>query len=233
MRLSVTDILTHSFGRLAALVVVLSFSTLSLAFSQPLAHYDQRVFLGIRGGLNIAKIDGKYDVPEYVSLGHTYKNRLTGHVGLLANYYIGYGLAFQGELNYAMMGSKVENNRQGVAVQAINFLEIPAIARYYFGKRMKKPQFYIETGPVIQIALFANDHYEKGKKIWSKEQYRGASYGVLGGLGLKFYAERYRILVGARYTAGFTDMHEYEKVINKVRAISVGVTIMRDLFYYY
>jgi len=131
-----------------------------------------------------------------------------------------------------MMGSKVENNRQRVTMQALNFIELPAIIRYHVGQP-KKPQLYIEAGPVAQIAFIAKDHTEYGPDIDTKENYRGASYGVTGGLGMQFYAKKYRVLVGGRYTMGFTDMHEFEKVVNKARTFTFGVTIMKDIFYFY
>lgn len=212
-------------------IVALIFMSAS-AYSQALSDYDQRIYFGVKGGVNLAKFSGDFDLPEFVSEDFAYTNRVTGNAGVLLNYYIGNGIAFQGEVNYSMMGSKVKNNRQRVTVQALNFLELPVLIRYYAG-RVKKPQFYIEAGPVAKIVLVAKDHTEYGPKLDAKENYRGASYGITGGLGMQFYAKKYRILVGGRYTMGFTDMHELEQVVNKVRTFTIGVTVMRDIFYYF
>ncbi len=203
------------------------------AYAQaPLAYYDQRIYFGFRGGVNLASIQGDYNIPEFVSTNFAYKNRLTGHFGAVLNYHVTRGVAFQGEVNYSMMGADVENNRQGVVVQALNFLEIPAIVRF-MGGNPKRTQFFVEMGPVAGIALVANDHYADDRTLKTKENYRGASYGVLGGAGLQFYAKKYRVVLSGRYTMGFTDMHEYELVTNKVRAFSFSLTIMKDIFYYY
>lgn len=202
-------------------------------YAQPLSHYGQRIFFGVKGGVNLSTFEGEFDIPEFVSSDFKYTNRLTGYGGLLLNYYIGNGIAFQGEVNYSMMGAKAENNRQNIDLYAVNFLEIPAIIRYHAGQP-KRPQFYIEAGPVMHIALFARDHLDRfDLQRKTKENYRGASYGVTGGMGMQFYAKKYRVLVGGRYTLGFTDINEFERTVNKLRTFSFGVTVMKDIFYYY
>ncbi len=215
-------------GLLGVFLLVLT----SAAFSQPLSSYDQRIFLGIRGGLNITNIEGAFDIPEFVSSDFKYKSRYTGHFGIVGNYHVTRGLAFQAEVNYAMMGAQTENNRQLVDLHAINFLELPVLVRLMAGNH-KKTQVFLEAGPAISIALFAQDHYRDGRILNAKENYHGASYGVLGGVGVQFFAKKYRVALSGRYSYAFTDLNEFVRVTNRMRGITVGLTLMKDIFYYY
>ena len=210
-----------------SLVALASVSGMALfAQSQPQLRTEmsRQVRLGVKAGVNLAKMD----VDE--APGTSVNNKTSMHGGLLVNIPVGSGgLAVQPEVLYNGYGAKMA---QDITIgtttstvryeQDMHYVSLPVMLQW-----KSAGGFYLETGPQASYLLKATQ--DNGETdVSNKEAFDKFDFAWAGGLG---YMSRIGLGVGARYNYGLSNVIEdgggdnsandgYEL---KNRVISVGL----------
>lgn len=170
---------------------------LAVSFTVVISH--AQVKFGVKGGLNIATIVGKY-VEGYTS-------KVGIHLGGLANLPLTSKLSAQGEVYYSMQGA----NWDGEGKSSLNYLQIPVMVKYNF-----TPQIFAEAGPQIGLLVSAKDTYD-GESTDIKEFLESTDLSLAIGGG---YNVNSRLSIYARYNVGFSKIYISEK--NRVGQVGVN-----------
>ncbi len=167
-----------------------------------LAHVNaQDVEFGIKGGLNFATITGD----------NTSKNQTVTafNFGAMAEIKISDKFSLQPELLYSGQGYDTDIDTEGII--ALNYLNIPVIAKYYVTKKLN-----LEAGPQIGFLLST-----KGGTKDYKDLFKTTDFGVNMGIGYKLDSG---LNFGARYVLGLSNINDAGGTTNKngVFQLSVG-----------
>lgn len=164
------------------LVVIWSASVMA----QPRLRQPEQ-YIGVHGGalasmmLFTPRVDGSYVLLDRLLM--------SGNGGLVYRYNAHKVCGLQVELNYMQRGwcEKLNEEEDGVAVnytRRLNYLELPFMAHFYFGK--KKVRGFVNIGPQIGVCFLES---ESGTKHPTKQsQYQPIDHkfdwGLTGGLGM-------------------------------------------------
>jgi len=177
----------------------------------------QYCYFGVRGGMNISNYRGRYK-------NGNYETKISPVAGLVAGYQKNEKLAFFAEVNYDVRGAKynqivedgiVYKTEYKDIVQAVNYLNIPLMARFGLGE---KEWFYSYAGLYGGFVLSA---HIKGKQVITnkfdpsdvvetpvdkdyKNEMKTFDMGAVIGVGVDFrVARRMDILADLRYNWGW------------------------------
>lgn len=156
----------------------------------------QNTSIGLRGGLNFAKISGDDVSPDT-------KSKLGVNFGALLTYSITSNFGITGELNFTGKGYK--DGSSDVTV-GINYLEIPIYGAYYFGAADASLRPKIFAGPTVGILMTAT---AKGDDtdLDLKEFYEPLELGAVFGVGVhKRVGDGNWVCIDLRYNLGVTDI---------------------------
>jgi hypothetical protein len=162
---------------------------------------------GVKAGLNLSNLGGDAD---------GYDMRPSFHLGGYVNIGLTDKLSFQPELLYNSIGAKYEGG-DAEGTLKLSYISLPLDLQYSFGK------FNVHAGPQVSFLASAKDKWEEGSDSGEddiKEAFKGIDLGLNIGFGLNFG----KLDVGARYTAGLSNIIDEgdAKVTNNVIQLSVG-----------
>ena len=193
------------FKKLTVLLLALSLSTIGIA----------QFSIGLKGGANIGKIDGKSFEDEFA-------------YGYLLGAFVEVGkgkISFQPELIFSQTQAKVDSNfkviYQGAFNSAyndeikLNYLSIPLVFNYKLGKSLR-----LQAGPQFSV-LMDNDKtlFQNGQTAFDD-----GDLSMLGGAELKF--SRFRLT--GRYVVGLgniNDIDDKDKWKSQAIQVSLGLAL--------
>ena len=175
-------------------------SSLLIAAALPQAstaqtHYSANVAVGVKGGLNLSRVQFTPSVEQSFNPGFnggvTFRYIEENHFGLIV------------ELNYEQRGWKEDFEDRGEFrySRTVDFLQLPFLAHIYFGRRGK---FFINAGPSVSLRLrestssnfdYANVSSISGFPLRTTAQFtlpakQKIDYGISAGLGGEFSINR-------------------------------------------
>ena len=183
--------------------------------------YRSDLAIGVNGGYALNK----------VSFDPTIKQKYHGGMmgGITIRYtserYFGICCALQAEVNYAQLGWK-ENIETSTDTyeRAVNYIQVPLLARLGYGKENKGVMGYLVLGP--QLGFYLNDKEKRGGE-WSEAtlalrpnlvtaQYtlpiqHTFEYGLTGGLGAELSSKAGHFLLEGRYYFALSDLFKNGK----------------------
>lgn len=163
----------------------------------------QGVNLGIKAGLNMAKLSG--EIPQLSDL--KMKNGL--HLGIFADLKLSDKFAISPEILYSKQGTKAEEGDLN-----LNYLNVPVFAKIYFAKILN-----IHVGPQFGALMSA---VSKDEDV--KANYKDYDFSVAAGLGLDIPLG---IKAGARYNLGLGSISELDADLsNQYFQIYVGYSFL-------
>jgi hypothetical protein len=179
----------------------------------------QEVAIGLKGGLNFAKIDGNTS-----SFSSAYKN----HTGFNAGAFVLFKLSkigIQPEVLFSQQGSKVTVNSQNFKSN-FNYVNIPVLLKLYTVLGIN-----IQVGPQFGFVMSAKqdepDAYGNITSVNYKDQLKKADLSAAMGLGWDL---PFGLSIDARYNLGLTKINSQagsESAKNQVIQISVGYKIIK------
>jgi hypothetical protein len=160
---------------------------------------------GVKGGLNVSNITGKYT--------EGYRSKIGLHLGGLANLTLTEKLSVQGELLYSAQGARWDDDDEKTM---LGYMQLPILVRYKIAGG-----FYAEAGPQFGLLVRAKDDNE-GDVYDIKEYLKKSDISLAMGVG---YDINSNLGVYSRYTAGLTSFYDTEK--NSVFQLGVSYTFPR------
>lgn len=205
--------------------------------------------IGVNGGMNFSRVSFLHnDIYRINELGN--QSMKTGYrLGVVFRYINQKHFGVQIEANYLKAGwSEKFHEDEGFTMvneidlqdvklsRSFSFIEIPALAHIYFGK--KKFRFFIELGPELSIMTqygelkwnIPDDDERKAALLNDDprlhEDHNKLNYGLAAGLGFDILIGRCHAIIGGRYTFGFKDLYDNAKsdVFQRSNNQWVGVT---------
>ncbi len=205
------------------------------AYAQKLRRdQEQEIAVGLTGGMSFSRVSFLHN--------NTYRANELGNQGFWPGYRFGAVFRYtnqthfgvQLEVCYTQAGWKEKfeetsgiamvnkQNMQNVQLsRRLEYIEIPALAHIYFGKR--KVRFFVELGPKICVNTKYADlewNIPEGDARRSailfddprlSDDHSKIDYGLCGGLGLDFLIGRCHALISGRYSYDFKDIYGNEK----------------------
>ncbi len=180
-----------------------------------IAAQAQTIYLGPKIGANISTLA----VSPNSSLTN-YKQRVGLHVGAMANVGLSEMFSIQAELGYSQLGSKIEVPIVGTTTDlSLGYMEIPVMAQLKLGAA-EKLQFFVEAG--AGIGLFLSGKFED--ESVNKEDYKGSNFfGAFGG-GLLIPAGQGKVMLGARYGLGLSDINNSRLATSEIKTRNIGIS---------
>ncbi|UCD83809.1 MAG: outer membrane beta-barrel protein [Deltaproteobacteria bacterium] len=169
---------------------------------------QRRIRIGLKAGVNFAKFNIEEDIGENIEdfAGGEPKFKPGICLGASVTYRINNIFAVQPEVLLTMKGTKMEFDSNGstdVDTWALNYLEIPVLAKLSIPVWSNRPHLFL--GPALAIKLDAEREWEyegnSGKDDFS-EHMEDIDFGLVIGGGLDFELGRGRLSFDTRYTAG-------------------------------
>jgi len=168
-----------------------------------LAAKAQGVNLGIKAGLNMAKLSG--EIPGWSDL--KMKNGL--HLGLFADLKLSDKFAISPEVLYSKQGAESDEGEL-----SLSYLNVPVFAKIYFAKILN-----IHVGPQFGSLMKAVSQDED-----VKANYKNYDFSVAAGLGLDI---PFGIKAGARYNLGLGSISELDNDLsNQYFQIYLGYSFL-------
>ncbi len=153
---------------------------------------------GVKGGLNLATLDG--------SINRRSEVRPAVHGGLYLTAWVGKQVAVQPEVLYSEQGMKFGLSPTGATDNTLRLqvIDIPLLLKVYpFGKH-----FFAEVGPQFGLLVGAEEERvssggAKAVTTELKRKYKNSDYAAVAGLGV----EAGRLLLGVRGIYGLSDLN--------------------------
>ena len=166
----------------------------------------QQVMFGLKAGLNVSTFSG--------SDADGSKSLIGFHAGGLVNIPVSGGFSVQPELVYSGQGSKGDDGNGGTAIQHLDYLNIPVLAKYTF-----TGGFFAETGPQLGFLLSAKVK-ASGITADDKELFKSTDFAWALGVG---YTSSANIGGSVRYNFGLgkLDKDGAAKAYNSVFQIGI------------
>ncbi|HZH95936.1 MAG TPA: porin family protein [Flavisolibacter sp.] len=172
--------------------------------------------IGVKGGANITKIDGKSFKDEFL-YGY--------HVGGFAEIGLGKKLGLQPEVLFNQFQTRVDSTFKNVYQNALNFsdnrdiklsyLSIPVLVNYKVGNVLT-----LQAGPQFGILIDQNKNLiQNGREAFSK-----GDFSMLGGAVINIS----KLRIGGRYMVGLNninDLDDQNQWKNQGFQVSVGLSL--------
>lgn len=165
-------------------ILTMSISTL-LSYAQ---HSKQRLELGLKGGVNIAKFIQDADNDSRVSFNG----------GGFAHLHLTKHFAIQPELVYSSQGSKFDLNNIEIETR-LGYFNVPVLLQY-----MTNNGFRLETGPQVGVLVSAKSQIGDTKTDIS-DNLKDIDFSWAFGAS---YLTKSRLGINARYNLGLTDIND-------------------------
>lgn len=188
-----------------SLFLVLLFS-LSSSFS-----LAQNTSIGIKGGLNLADLAYENDQETQLKPGLL--------IGGFVTYSTDSGFGFGAELNYAMRGTVLNNDRN----LNLNYLELPLYVKYFFGQPGEKLRPKVMVGPSVGLLLAAD---AEGTDVSDNFETTDVGIMLAGGFNYSLGGGKW-LNADLRYTYGITNINAIESgqsVFNRNLALTLGIS---------
>ncbi len=170
--------------------------------------------LGVKGGLNMSKINGGSPVPSSLI---EYKSLTSGHFGVLARLKLLGMVAVQPEVLYSMQGTTKEITILGITTTKdvkTDYVQVPVMIKYY-----PLLGFNLQAGPQVGFLTKAQDGDDD-----VKDDYNSTYYAVNMGLGWDL---PFGLGVDARYSMGVSDVvkdFKGDKKDNRMNMFTVALS---------
>lgn len=169
--------------------------------------YAQSISGGLKGGLNLANLNGDIE-------GTTMK--IGYHVGGYANIGFSEAMSLQPEILFNAVGAKAE---EGDGSFNINYVSVPVMFIYSLGA------VNIQAGPQLGFLMSAKIKADD-EEADMKEFFKGTDFGFNVGLGANFG----KVNAAARYCIGLSNIADSEEgeLKNGVIQLSLGVKLFGE-----
>ncbi len=222
-------------------IFILSFfSCFSMSVAQDMDNMDDMVNdkkwqLGLKGGVNLASLEGDYYDLDYVEKKGGYTSF---HFGGFMNYRFNPKFRLQGEIVGSIQGGELEYNLSfnDNDIKAEVKPELPYILFVGMGQYFPVDKFYIEFGPQLNVLFkedFAYKAYVNNQQVKDEEaenllknrldDSRGIDFALNFGVGYEVVKD---LTLYGRYSHGFLsiDSRDEEQRDLKNRVFSIGVS---------
>jgi len=173
----------------------------------------QDVKIGAKVGLNLANITGDFD-------GDDLDAKTGFNLGVFAEISLSDKLICQPELLFSTQGAKLEETNYNYSLK-LNYLNIPLMIKYAVTDK-----FALELGPQVGFLLSANEEETFNGETASDEEdvkdyFKSIDFGL--NFGASFDVSE-KIIIGARYNLGLSNISDIEdiNVKNSLFSLSVG-----------
>lgn len=169
---------------------------------------DEGIKIGIKGGLNIANVQGDYKNNEI---------RTSVHVGLLSEIIVSDKFSIQPELLYSGQGF-TDTKIGGSGRHKFDYITLPVMAKFY----IMNDNLSLEAGP--QIGFLVSAKNQNSATNYSVKNQNVVDFGLNLGLGYElknhvFFQGRYNLGLSNINNAANSDIFKYR---NSVIQLSVG-----------
>ena len=172
-------------------------------------------FIGARAGINMSafKLDGE------VPAGHNSEIRFRPVAGFFLNTPVSRKFSVQPELLYSIMGSNVKNSGNDLK-QRLDYVSIPLLLKYKVSN-----QFNLLLGPQADILVKATQE-TNSETINNSDNLRRDDYAATGGFE---WWPGGRMMIGARYIYGLTNVRRYDdyKWFNRGIQVTAGLRLTK------
>ena len=218
-----------TIGKVFALLAILSFTNTLTA----------QVSLGVKGGMNIARVKA----PEFINSVVEFKKVRNLTIGVVSELGLTENFALQSELNFTTKGFKLNEGLDlqlfgfdvplGVtAVTEFTYLELPVLAKAKFGN--ERVEGYLYAGPTFGYALNGNittrakiliefDLFDTDLDLDNIGYNRFEIAGTIGG-GVAFKSDNGKFFLDGRYNHGFTEVYDVPLIAERVENRNVNLT---------
>lgn len=177
---------------------------------------DQPITIGIRGGVNMAKVTAS-------SYGYSFsaKNNTAFNVGVCVDFPMMESLYLQSGLYYTVKGYKLEDDGETEKASPA-YLEIPILASYRYNFS-SSTQLQVNFGPYLAYGIGGKTKWEydgeSEKEDFFDDDFKRFDAGLAFGAGIVFS----HIFVGVNYDLGLTNMLKGGDGSLKNRCLSINV----------
>lgn len=183
------------------------FTLVAIAFLATQADAQDFNF-GVKGGLNLANLNGKVDNNKMLT---------SFHIGVLAEYMVNDQFAIQPELLFSGQGAKIKGEDGKIQ---LNYINIPVMLKYYVAEGLS-----LQAGP--QIGFLVDSKLKEDKiSVDGKNYFKTLDFSIGMGAGYKFnnfFVEgRYNIGLSNIMDTGSDDVENNADAKNGIFQISVG-----------
>lgn len=170
------------------------------------------VSFGVKGGVNLATINGSIDSPD---------SRTSFHAGVFAEFPVAEIFSVQVEALYSGQGAQFnfEGSDGDKAELQLDYINVPVLAKFYLFKG-----FSVEAGP--QFSFLLNDEIDVNPNSNDgdsptpfRDELKTFEFGVAGGV---TFQTDLGLFATARYIQGITDIADNINVQNSVFQIGIG-----------
>jgi hypothetical protein len=171
----------------------------------------QNMYAGIKGGINIAHMNGDINHPTFMN---------KGNIGFLYTYDLKKDFGFTGEVLFTMKGSKYFDTLS-LFTKRLNYIEVPLSCHYYIPLDMKDFKAKVFAGPSIGFLIYAHD---KDQEV--KSNYKKAELGLLGGAGFeKLVFKKYWLTFDIRYQHSLLNVSKINNYETSLGILSFNIGI--------
>lgn len=160
--------------------------------------------VGIKGGLNFARLSGFNSGDDRVSL----------HAGFFLHHTINSHVCFQPELLYSGEGQRYFDTNGDERTIALEYVQLPLMIQYFPIR-----QFYLEAGPQFGILASAQDK-GPGENLNVKSSFATGQIAI--GLGAGIYINR-QVGLYARYNFGLNDVSKFDNIVDHSNVGQIGM----------
>ena len=170
------------------------------------------ISFGVKGGVNLATINGSIDSPD---------SRTSFHAGMFAEFPVAEIFSLQVEALYSGQGAQLEfeGTDGDKAELQLDYINVPVLAKFYLFKG-----FSVEAGP--QFSFLVNDEIDSNPNSNDgdaptpfRDNLKTFEFGVAGGV---TFQTDLGLFATARYIQGITDIADDVNVQNSVFQIGLG-----------
>jgi len=156
---------------------------------------ERKIYFGVKAGVNLAN----FRVHDFPSPEPDVNMKTSANGGFFANIPLTEKFAFQPELLYNGMGSKIKFGTTS-SEQDLSYISLPLMIQL-----RTMGGFFVELGPQPSILIRANSQVAGGAQTDNKDSYDSFDLALGGGIG---YTSRVGLGVNARYNLGLTNTLE-------------------------
>ncbi|MFP9119075.1 porin family protein [Flavobacterium sp. RNTU_13] len=196
----------------AVIAIMLGISGLMNAQDNGSNTQSMAISFGIKGGLNLATVNGDIDSPNY---------RTSFYAGLSVEFPVAEIFSLQLEALYSGQGAEFEHEGSDgdKAELQLDYINVPLLTKFYLFKG-----FSVEAGP--QFSFLLNDEIDSNPNSNSgdsptpfRDRLKTFEFGVAGGL---TFQTDLGLFATARYIQGVTDIADDMNVQNAVFQVGLG-----------
>lgn len=197
---------TSHHHRLALLAILTLLLAVSRAEAQGKSAFEQKIWIGLHGGVNMSRYSFVPSVPQDMYIGQ--------HAGVSMRYEIERGASAQIEFNYVQTGWKERIDSEGVGYsRGLSYIEMPILTHLYLEQSAIRA--FVSIGPFVSFNLSEVNKIEGEETSFTEAQLQRQSmpvarrflWGLTGGPGVSIkLGERHRLEAEARALYSFIDI---------------------------